>query len=99
MGDFSLLPQIYFCLHFPIWKKKNFSGFNKEEGKFVIWLWKASLCNHPSNPAGRLFLMGRQLLMHELNSVTGMSGEEELLYLEDKKEEGAAFPSLPVSLR
>lgn len=37
--------------------------------------------------------------MHELNSVTGMSGEEELLYLEDKKEEGAAFPSLPVSLR
>lgn len=51
-------------------------------------------------PAGlALSLTGVQLLLHELNSVTDMSGERELLYLDDKGEEGSASPSFPVSLR
>lgn len=37
--------------------------------------------------------------MHELNSVTDMSGEGEFLYSEDKREEGSASPGLPVPLR
>ena len=37
--------------------------------------------------------------MHELNSVTDMSGEGECLYSADKKKEGSASPGLPVSLR
>lgn len=57
------------------------------------------MCCKPSYPAGPLSLKGRRLLMHELNSVADMSGERELLYLEDKKEEGSAPPGLPVSLR
>ena len=43
------------------------------------------MCCHPSSPAGILSLKGRQLLMHELNSVTDISGEGERLYSADKK--------------
>lgn len=53
----------------------------------------------PSYPAGPLSLKGRRLLMLELNSVIDMSGERELLYLEDKKAKGSSPPGLPVSLR
>lgn len=62
-------------------------------------VWEAFPCCTASYPAGAFSLKETQLLMPELNSVTAMSGERELLYLEDKKEEGSASPGLPVSLR
>lgn len=101
MGHFFIfLKFTLVCIfQFFFFFKLLFSGFNEKKGKYVIWFWRPSLCCHPSSPAGILSLKGRQLLMHELNSVTDMSGEGERLYSADKKEEDSASPSLPVSLR
>lgn len=38
-------------------------------------------------------------MTHELNSAADMSGERELLHMEDKKEERSVSPGLAVSLR
>lgn len=62
-------------------------------------VWEGFPSSEASYSAGAFSLKETQLLMPELNSVTDMSGERELLYLEDKKEEGTASPGLPVSLR
>lgn len=53
---------------------------------------------HPLPPRWWALPQRIQRLMPVLNSVPDTSEEGELLYLEDKKEEGSASPGLLVSL-